>query len=45
VNRSKLELLIEAFVRVHELEAYWCNNEEGEIRVQFLCEEDEDDDN
>ena len=45
MKRWKLELLIEAFVRVHELEAHWCNSEEGEIRVQFLCEEgDEEED-
>lgn len=44
MSRSKLEKLIEVFCETHQLEAYWCNMEEGEIRVQFLCEEYEDDD-
>jgi len=43
MKRSKLEELIEAFVRRHKLQAFWCNSEEGEIRVQFLCEEEDDD--
>lgn len=43
MSRSQLEELIEVFCETHQLEAYWCNNEEGEIRVQFLCEEDDDD--
>ena len=43
MTRTKLEELIEKFVQKHQLQAYWCRSEEGEIRVQFLCEEEYDD--
>ena len=42
MTRTKIEELIEKFVRKHQLQAYWCHSEEGEIRVQFLCEEEEE---
>lgn len=43
MTRTQVEELIETFVTTHQLEAYWCRSEEGEIRVQFLCEEEYED--